>query len=48
MNKSQPITLCKFHPGYDIKFMYFISLNNLYYIENKSNVSGPKTCTCPL
>jgi len=47
-NKCQPITLCKFQPGFGGKFMYFITQNILQYVENKSNASGPKTCTCPL
>ena len=38
-------TLCKFHPGFEGKFMHLISLNILYIVENKSNVYGPKTCT---
>ncbi|SHI57794.1 hypothetical protein SAMN05444280_103189 [Tangfeifania diversioriginum] len=43
-NNETP-TLCKFHPGYGGKLMYFITLNILCYVENKSNASGPKTCT---
>jgi hypothetical protein len=28
-NKTQQVTLCKFHPGFGGKFMYFITLNIL-------------------
>jgi hypothetical protein len=40
--------LCKFHPGYGGKFMYFITLNILCLNEKSKYASGPKTCTCPL
>lgn len=32
-NKAQQVTLCKFHPGYGVKFMYFISLDILYFVD---------------
>jgi hypothetical protein len=41
-NKAQQVTMCKFHPGYGGKFMYFITLNILCLNEKSKYAAGPQ------
>ena len=41
-------TLCKFHPGFGGKFMYFITLNILYFVDNKAKRNRAENLHLPV